>query len=382
MLGGLGYLLRDSLKVICMTSDIVLIGPIGTGKSTIGALLADKLGLPQCSMDERRWDYYKEIGYDEEIVKKMQDAEDFWGVGRYWKRFEAHAVERLLADHHQCVIDFGAGHSVYEDETLFKRVERVLAPYSNVILLMPSFDLDESVQILKERNLGRPAVFYDINEHFVRHPSNYKLAKFTVYTKGKTPEETCNEILNLVDNGSINYSTSLSLEISGYSARCLVQEDAAVLQPLYEQCTEFALLTDGQPPSPTAASEEFDATPEGKTTQDKYIFGLFDPRNILVGMIESIRHYPDNKTWWIGLMMLAPKQRHQGLGSELYRAFERWVSVQGVSRISLSVVEANEAGLQFWKKMGFEVIRKTPPRQFGTKTHELYILSRAVDGVN
>jgi RimJ/RimL family protein N-acetyltransferase len=173
-------------------------------------------------------------------------------------------------------------------------------------------------------------------------------------------------------------STNFSLELPAYSVKRLVPKDAEVLQQLYEQCTEFALLTDGQPPLPAAAREEFDAVPKGKTTQDKYIFGLFDPDDILVGMIESIRYYPDNETWWLGLMMLTPEQRGQGLGSEFYRAFERWVSSQGVPRISLSVVEANESGLQFWKKMGFEVIRKTPPRQFGIKTHELYVLSRAV----
>jgi len=176
-------------------------------------------------------------------------------------------------------------------------------------------------------------------------------------------------------------SISFSLELPAYSLKRLVPEDAEVLQQLYEQCTEFAILTDGQPSLPTAAREEFDAVPEGKTTQDKYIFGLFDPDDILVGMIESIRYYPDQETWWLGLMMLAPEQRGKGLGSEFYRAFELWVSGKGVSRISLSVIEANESGLQFWKKMGFEVIRKTPPRQFGTKTHELYVLSRAVEGV-
>ena len=180
---------------------------------------------------------------------------------------------------------------------------------------------------------------------------------------------------------SMDESTSFSLELPAYSAKRLVPEDAEVLQQLYEQCTKFALFTDGQSPLPTAAREEFDAVPEGKTTQDKYIFGLFDPDDILVGMIESIRYYPDDETWWLGLMMLAPEQRRKGLGSEFYRAFERWVLSQGVPRIFLSVIEANDSGLQFWKKMGFEVIRKTLPRQFGTKTHELYILSRAGDGV-
>lgn len=173
-------------------------------------------------------------------------------------------------------------------------------------------------------------------------------------------------------------SVSFPLNRPGYSAKLLKPEDAAVLQPLYEQCTEFAFLTDGQPPSSMAAREEFDALPDGKTSKDKYILGLFNPQNHLIGMIESIRHYPDNQTWWLGLMMLSPEQRGQGLGSEFYQAFENWVLGQAVRQVFLSGVEANERGLQFWKSLGFEVIRKTKPRQFGKKMHAVYVMSRVI----
>ena len=64
-------------------SDIILIGPIGTGKSTLSRLLAEKLNLPQCPMDELRWPYYKEIGYEEEVQKRIQEQEGFPGVYRY-----------------------------------------------------------------------------------------------------------------------------------------------------------------------------------------------------------------------------------------------------------------------------------------------------------
>ncbi|OKH55848.1 GNAT family N-acetyltransferase [Calothrix sp. HK-06] len=171
---------------------------------------------------------------------------------------------------------------------------------------------------------------------------------------------------------------SFALEPSGYWVKFLELEDAEILQQLYEQCSDYAFLTDGAPPSPTAARDEFFDLPEGKTTQDKYIFGLFDARNILLGMIESIRHYPDNQTWWLGLMMLAPQLRSKGFGSNFYKAFEHWVSAQGVQQISLCAIEANEAGLRFWKKMGFEIVRKTPPKKFVIHTHALYVMSRTV----
>jgi shikimate kinase len=180
-----------------MISDIILIGPIGAGKSTVGSLLSARLNLPQCSMDDLRKSYYEEIGYDEELGKQKREAGGAWGIYEYWKPFEAHAVERLLSEHHQCTIDFGAGHSVYEDTALFKRVETALSQYPNVVLLLPSIDLDESVKILQELT-ELPGEWSNLNEHFVRHPSNNKLAKFTVFTKGKTPEETCDEILSLL----------------------------------------------------------------------------------------------------------------------------------------------------------------------------------------
>ncbi|WP_199194367.1 hypothetical protein [Pleurocapsa sp. CCALA 161] len=102
-----------------MLSDVILIGPMNAGKSTIGKLLANYFGIPQCSMDDWRWQYYQEIGYNENLAKQKQQLEGFWGVQQYWKSFEAYAVERLLTDQHNCIIDFGAGHSVYDDNHLF-----------------------------------------------------------------------------------------------------------------------------------------------------------------------------------------------------------------------------------------------------------------------
>ena len=180
-----------------MPSDIILIGPIGVGKSTQGELLANGLGLPQRSMDDLRWVYYDEIGYDPALVQEKRKTAGMQSVIQYWKPFEAYAVERLLAEHQDCVIDFGAGHSVYEDQLLFERVRQALASYPNVVLLLPTSDRHESSRILSQRNRDLPSDTHAINEHYLRHPSNSMLAKHTVYTKGKTPEATCAEILQI-----------------------------------------------------------------------------------------------------------------------------------------------------------------------------------------
>lgn len=183
---------------------IILIGPMSAGKSTVAPLLAEQLGLPYYELDEDRWDYYEEFGYDKAEAARIANSEEgMVGLLRYWKPFEAHAVERAVAEHSDCVIELGAGHSVHEDPALFARVQQALAPHPHVILLLPSPDRDESVAILNARfsQLLRDEVgevdprLLDVNEHFVKHPSNHTLARLVVYTKDKTAAETCADIL-------------------------------------------------------------------------------------------------------------------------------------------------------------------------------------------
>lgn len=187
-----------------MENTIILIGPICCGKSTIAQLLAEALAVPRHELDELRWAYYREIGYDEQAAVLAASEQGMMGIINYWKPFEAHAVERALADHSNCVIDCGAGHSVYEDEALFSRVAQALAPFPQVILLLPSPDLAESVRILngrfadllsKEMGEADPELLR-LNEDFVRRDCNRRLAKMTIYTQGETPEQTAQRILH------------------------------------------------------------------------------------------------------------------------------------------------------------------------------------------
>jgi shikimate kinase len=182
---------------------LILIGPMMAGKSTVAELLAARLGLPRCVLDDVRWDYYKEAGYDEDEVRAIHEQEGTLGILKYVKPFEAALVERALPDYPGHVIDFGAGHSVYEDEALFARVEKALAPYPNVFLLLPSPDEEESIKVLNgrfsallEREVGAvdPALL-ELNAQFVRRPDNRRLAKQIFYTEGKTAEETVGEMV-------------------------------------------------------------------------------------------------------------------------------------------------------------------------------------------
>ena len=175
-----------------VAAPVVLIGPVSVGKSTVAELLADRLGWPNVSMDAACATYYAEIGFDQAESNRRQQTDGMWAAYQYWKPFETYAVERILADHQEAVIDLGGGHSVQEDPALFARVRAALARVRNVVLLQPSPDLEESVRILTVRR--PPPEGFDWHRHFVTHPSNHSLAKLIVYTTGQTAEQTCDAL--------------------------------------------------------------------------------------------------------------------------------------------------------------------------------------------
>ena len=92
-----------------------------------------------------------------------------------------------------------APNTVYEDTTLFAQVQQALKPYENVVLLLPSPDPVESLRVLSDRCGCYAGTEIDrMNEHYLTHHCNYDLSKLTVYTDGKSPEESCAEILSRI----------------------------------------------------------------------------------------------------------------------------------------------------------------------------------------
>jgi len=195
-----------------MKSEIFLIGPIGCGKTTIAEFIYRRTMLPHRSVDLLRWKYFEELGYDRGIARDKYMSEGFWGLYHYWKPFEAYAVKRMLEDFRECIFDFGGSQTVYEEDDLFNQVRGLFEPYPHVVLITPSPDKEESIRILHERNKYASEEQWSVNELLVRHHSNYGLAKHIVYTKDKTPEQTCDEILQWVRSNGWTYEPPTPLK--------------------------------------------------------------------------------------------------------------------------------------------------------------------------
>jgi hypothetical protein len=169
----------------------------------LARLLAQRLHAAHISLDTIAERYYEEHGFESAVFQQMVEQHGLLATYRQWWPSLAYAVERLLVDHPHGIIDLGAGHSHYEDDALFERIQRALVPYDNVILILPSPDLDQSIRILRQRSLQQRgwdwiADGYDFIEHWVKDHCNHDLATLVVYTQGKTPEELCNDIIQRV----------------------------------------------------------------------------------------------------------------------------------------------------------------------------------------
>ena len=154
-------------QTVANQEPIILIGPMKAGKTTVGTRLAAQLECSFASLDRLERYYAEALGFDALLADTIQAAQGDWAWYTYRRQFFAEAVVRFLADHASGVLELGGGHPILADEAQQTRVDRALAPFRHVVLLLPTPDIDASLGILK----GRQKPTYrddDWNEKFLQ----------------------------------------------------------------------------------------------------------------------------------------------------------------------------------------------------------------------
>ncbi|WP_405391978.1 3-dehydroquinate synthase [Streptomyces sp. NBC_01102] len=162
---------------------IVLVGPMGVGKSTVGALLAESLGTT-----------HRDTDADVVATAGKEISEIFFDEGEeHFRALERQAVRDSLA-RHTGVLSLGGG-AVLDEET------RTLLAGHPVVYL--SMDVDEAVRRVG-LNTARPLLavnprrqwreLMDARRHFYE-----EVARTTVATDERTPEEVARAILDALE---------------------------------------------------------------------------------------------------------------------------------------------------------------------------------------
>lgn len=185
---------RYRIVLVPMTEPITLIGPMKAGKTTVGKLLAERLACPFISLDRLERDYTIPAGFDENEAAAIHQQQGGLAWYTYRRAFFDEAVVRFLAEHTVGVLELGGGHPIVPDEAKQQRIAEALAPYHQVVLLLPTPDIRESLKILYERQKPEHRE-PDLNELFLADDRFFRLAKLVIYTEGRTPAEVCEEIV-------------------------------------------------------------------------------------------------------------------------------------------------------------------------------------------
>ena len=162
-----------------MTPRVVLIGPMGAGKSTVAALLADAWGMPARDTDS-----------DVEAAEGREISEIFVDSGEaHFRALEAKAVAEALATH-DGVLSLGGG-AVLDPET------RSLLDGHTVVFLRVG--LSEAVKRVG-LGVGRPMLLGNVRSRIKalldeRTPIYEAAATIAVDTDGRTPDEVAAEIM-------------------------------------------------------------------------------------------------------------------------------------------------------------------------------------------
>ena len=164
--------------------------------------------------------------------------------------------------------------------------------------------------------------------------------------------------------------------LEGYRLATLSPTEEPLVQALLERCADYIELVAGLSPSPELTHDLYTLLPAGKGDEDKILLGIFAGPGELVGLLDAVRDYPAHGVWFLGLLLLEPARRGQGLGEKIYRAFEQWAKILEAQSICLSVAQQNEQAYRFWQRLGFEEIERRPPELFGAKESIFILMER------
>lgn len=168
-----------------MSPVVVLVGPPGAGKTTVGGLVATRLGVP-----------FRDTDADVEQVAGRTVAEVFFDLGESrFRELERAAVRTALAEA-EGVLALGGG-AILDPES-----RTTLAGHRVVFLDVDLHDAATRVGLSRDRPLllanPRSQLKRLLDE---RRPLYEEVAGLTVLTNGRTPGEVAEQVLTALDSG-------------------------------------------------------------------------------------------------------------------------------------------------------------------------------------
>ncbi|MCB9763391.1 MAG: GNAT family N-acetyltransferase [Alphaproteobacteria bacterium] len=129
------------------------------------------------------------------------------------------------------------------------------------------------------------------------------------------------------------------------------------LRLLMCDCAAFFASLPHEPDPEREAENLLLDRPPGSAPQDLYALGLYQG-DTLVGAANLCAHHPEAGTWFLGLLLMHPDARGQGLAREAVDGLGAWLAAQGARELRAVTHPGDHSTGRLWERLGLSFHRE------------------------
>lgn len=162
-------------------------------------------------------------------------------------------------------------------------------------------------------------------------------------------------------------------EMGCYEMKPISIDEIKIVEDLCQKCSDYFIIQEGISLFKENAKEIFESIPPNKSYKDKHIFGIFKNEKQLVGIIDIVKDFPIDGEWMLGLMVIEPSERSNGLGKIMHEKLVLWAASLGAKSFRIGVIKDNCKGYKFWYSLGYRKFNEVAI-EFSHKTNVVNVM--------
>jgi GNAT superfamily N-acetyltransferase len=167
-------------------------------------------------------------------------------------------------------------------------------------------------------------------------------------------------------------------ETERLAAQLLRPGSEALLQMVFTRAADYFVRVSGQPgPEPGAAEQELAACVATPGREVALLTLLDDGEPAVV--LGWWRGNPEPEVALLGMLMVVPEQRGQGLAREALQGLQEWLRGQGIRRVRTAIHASAFAEHRLLRRLGFEQMSIREHSALGLGGSHLALFERPVE---
>ncbi len=152
------------------------------------------------------------------------------------------------------------------------------------------------------------------------------------------------------------------------------EQHGGALLEFFGRAADYALMERGQLPDGASVQAFFEDCPPGCDPASSLKVACLGEQDTIIGIADMAFGFPATSDAYIGLLLIDPGMRAQGIGRRFVHHLVREARARRCQRMLVAVLDVNTRGRSFWEREGFVLEKTFEPRHIGSKNHVLHRL--------